>query len=51
MLFGTFYLPQGRLPTKFGIVGDSVPDHFWGQMMYPFRIKRTDQASRDLTPR
>lgn len=37
ILFGTLYLPAGQRPTKFGITGDPMPSHFWGQMMYPFR--------------
>ncbi|MEA3210683.1 MAG: hypothetical protein QOE70_3740 [Chthoniobacter sp.] len=37
MVFGTFYLPREKRPTRFGIQGNPVPDDFWGQMMYPFR--------------
>jgi sterol desaturase/sphingolipid hydroxylase (fatty acid hydroxylase superfamily) len=36
LLFGTFYMPKGRQSEIFG-VKDSVPDGFWGQMLYPFR--------------
>lgn len=35
-LFGTWYLPGGRVPERFGIVGDPVPHHFIGQLAYPF---------------
>lgn len=37
LLFGTFYLPKGKVPTKFGVHDDSVPDGFLGQLAYPFR--------------
>ena len=34
LIFGTFHMPQGRLPAGFGAEG--VPDHFLAQMIYPF---------------
>jgi sterol desaturase/sphingolipid hydroxylase (fatty acid hydroxylase superfamily) len=33
--FGTFYLPKVIRPTEFGVRDDSVPESFWGQLMYP----------------
>ena len=36
-LFGTLYLPDGLRPTTFGVRGNPVPEHFWGQLTYPFR--------------
>jgi sterol desaturase/sphingolipid hydroxylase (fatty acid hydroxylase superfamily) len=36
-LFGTWYLPEERLPTRFGIAGDPVPHHFMGQLLHPLR--------------
>ncbi|HEX6998388.1 MAG TPA: sterol desaturase family protein [Gammaproteobacteria bacterium] len=36
-LFGTYYMPKDRLPTRFGIRDDDVPEGFWGQLAYPFR--------------
>lgn len=37
LLFGTAYLPKGRLPSGFGIT-DRVPvDSYLGQLAYPFR--------------
>ena len=35
LMFGTFHMPQGRLPESYGAEG--VPDHFLGQLAYPFR--------------
>jgi sterol desaturase/sphingolipid hydroxylase (fatty acid hydroxylase superfamily) len=37
LAFGTFYMPPGRQPQKFGIVGDVVPDGLIAQLAYPFR--------------
>ncbi len=43
LLFGTFYMPP-RLPTRFGIE-DPVPASFLGQMLFPFRARRSDAGS------
>jgi sterol desaturase/sphingolipid hydroxylase (fatty acid hydroxylase superfamily) len=37
LAFGTFYMPADRLPTRFGLVHDEVPDGLVRQMLYPFR--------------
>ncbi len=37
VLFGTYFMPQGRLPESFGLAGNSVPEGFAGQMLFPFR--------------
>lgn len=39
ILFGTFYMPLGKVPTEFGVHDDSVPESFIGQMAYPFRSR------------
>lgn len=39
-LFGTLYLPDGVLPSKFGVAGENIPESFFGQMKYPFRRRR-----------
>jgi sterol desaturase/sphingolipid hydroxylase (fatty acid hydroxylase superfamily) len=36
LIFGTFYLPREQ-PQEFGIDGEQMTNHFWGQMLYPFR--------------
>jgi sterol desaturase/sphingolipid hydroxylase (fatty acid hydroxylase superfamily) len=36
LAFGTFYMPKGQLPSIFGITDNKVPDHFVGQLSYPF---------------
>lgn len=37
IVFGTFYLPRGAHPRRFGIAGNPVPEGFLGQLAYPFR--------------
>ena len=41
LLFGTLYLPSGKIPTKFGVSGSSVPTTFIGQMLYPLKRRRS----------
>jgi len=36
VLFGTFYVPQGKVPTDFG-VKEEMPESLCGQLAYPFR--------------
>jgi sterol desaturase/sphingolipid hydroxylase (fatty acid hydroxylase superfamily) len=36
LVFGTFYMPPGRQPEKFGIAGTQVPQGLWRQLAYPF---------------
>jgi sterol desaturase/sphingolipid hydroxylase (fatty acid hydroxylase superfamily) len=37
ILFGTFYMPSGKQPAVFGILGNDVPEGIVGQLLYPFR--------------
>lgn len=37
LIFGTFYMPKDRLPEKFGIDGDEMPEGILAQLAYPFR--------------
>lgn len=36
-LFGTYYMPQGRLPQRFGLNGEAVAEGLLDQLAYPFR--------------
>src|SRR5262249_47599499 len=36
LVFGTFYMPKGRLPLNFGTPDDPVPRDFLGQLWFPF---------------
>jgi len=37
IIFGTFYMPAGELPDKYGVEDPNFPRSFVGQMVYPFR--------------
>jgi sterol desaturase/sphingolipid hydroxylase (fatty acid hydroxylase superfamily) len=37
VVFGTFHMPQGRRPERFGILDDDVPPGLLRQLAYPFR--------------
>lgn len=37
IVFGTFYMPEGRRPEIFGVPGSDIPSGFIGQMIWPFR--------------
>lgn len=36
LMFGTYYMPEGRLPEVYGVDDDSLTESFWQQMIYPF---------------
>ena len=40
LIFGTFYMPEGRVPTRFGVINEHVPEGFWKQLLWPFRRSR-----------
>ena len=48
LLFGTFYMPRGRLPQDFGV--DGVPPHFLAQLLYPFGILAARLRSAAKSP-
>jgi sterol desaturase/sphingolipid hydroxylase (fatty acid hydroxylase superfamily) len=37
IMFGTFYMPEGKLPDDYGIDGADVPETFIGQLLWPFK--------------
>jgi sterol desaturase/sphingolipid hydroxylase (fatty acid hydroxylase superfamily) len=39
LAFGTFYMPLGRQPQRFGVTNDDVPAGLVAQLAYPFRQK------------
>jgi sterol desaturase/sphingolipid hydroxylase (fatty acid hydroxylase superfamily) len=49
LAFGTFYMPEGRQPRRFGILGGSVPDGLVKQLVYPFR-RRPHSAAISYDP-
>jgi len=36
-IFGTYYMPEGKVPQRFGLHNEQIPRNIWGQMIYPFR--------------
>src|SRR4030095_8565844 len=50
LIFGTFYMPPGREPFRFGVLHDDVPVGLAGQLAYPFRrLAGPHKGSPDLT--
>lgn len=39
LMFGTFYMPKGKLPEHYGITGVDMPESFIGQLIWPFKQK------------
>ncbi len=37
LAFGTFYMPVGRQPERFGVSGAPLPTTLLGQLLHPFR--------------
>lgn len=44
-LFGTFYMPQGRIPENFGTDDDHFPEGYFAQLVYPFQKKPSDTVA------
>jgi sterol desaturase/sphingolipid hydroxylase (fatty acid hydroxylase superfamily) len=45
VLFGTFYMPSGKLPAQYGSGEPDFPEEFLGQLLYPF-VGRTARSLR-----
>jgi sterol desaturase/sphingolipid hydroxylase (fatty acid hydroxylase superfamily) len=41
VVFGTFYMPRGQMPERFGTGEPDFPDDFLGQLFYPLRTPKT----------
>ncbi|MDX1974416.1 MAG: sterol desaturase family protein [Rickettsiales bacterium] len=39
IIFGTYYMPEGRMPEHFGVHGSKVPENFVDQQFWPFKQK------------
>lgn len=49
LLFGTFHMPPGRAPRRFGAGAEPVPAGLWRQLLYPFRRPRPgERLAADL---
>jgi sterol desaturase/sphingolipid hydroxylase (fatty acid hydroxylase superfamily) len=44
VIFGTFYMPAGKVPEQFGNGEPDYPEGFWGQLVHPFRKQPTPPA-------
>jgi len=44
LIFGTFYMPAGERPDRYGIDDREFPAGFGAQLMYPFTRRATDFA-------
>jgi sterol desaturase/sphingolipid hydroxylase (fatty acid hydroxylase superfamily) len=49
IVFGTFYMPPGKLPEQFGISDADFPEDFLGQLVYPLRTSNA-RTSNARTP-
>ena len=49
LAFGTFYMPRGQRPERFGVTGEAVPDGLLAQLAYPFR-RRGSTSSLSSAP-
>jgi sterol desaturase/sphingolipid hydroxylase (fatty acid hydroxylase superfamily) len=38
VMFGTFYLPEGQLPSSFGVRDNPVSENYVSQLAYPFSV-------------
>ena len=53
-VFGTYYLPEDRVATKFGLDDERIPENYLAQLMYPFRKSQDIEArsaQEELRPR
>lgn len=37
VMFGTFYMPEGRIPERYGVAGTDIPESFIPQIIWPFK--------------
>ncbi len=37
IVFGTFYMPESRMPELYGVPNEDIPKTFIGQLMWPFK--------------
>jgi len=44
-MFGTFYMPKGRLPENFGTDDHHFPEGYFAQLVYPFKSKPAEQTA------
>ena len=47
VLFGTFHMPEQKLPVRYGVDEPDFPQRFLGQLLHPFRNLAEQAAMRD----
>ena len=47
VLFGTFYMPENKLPSRYGVDEAGYPKGFVGQFVHPFRDLIAQSQARD----
>ena len=45
LIFGTFYMPEGELPDRYGVDDVSFPESFGAQLLYPFRTQKEPEGA------
>lgn len=48
--FGTYYMPEGRLPENFGVDDPALEEGYFAQLAYPFKALLRDEAANAATP-
>ena len=43
-IFGTYHMPEGRWPKRYGVAGEQVPRGFVKQFLHPFTKKKVPEA-------
>jgi len=46
--FRTYYMPEGRVPERFGLDDQVMEESFWAQMVEPFRKRGTKARALEL---
>jgi sterol desaturase/sphingolipid hydroxylase (fatty acid hydroxylase superfamily) len=49
-IFGTFYMPEGRLPQNFGVDDHHFPRGYFAQLIYPFQSKNQPENATSAEP-
>jgi sterol desaturase/sphingolipid hydroxylase (fatty acid hydroxylase superfamily) len=50
VLFGTFYMPEGRLPVNYGVDDPSFPRGFVQQLIFPFTRRSAEPLNAPASP-
>lgn len=48
LLFGTFYMPSGVLPDRYGVDDEAFPNDFGRQLAYPFQVNNVGRPAPEM---